>query len=606
MKTTHEVSAVEENLVRIFFEQARLRADTTALMSREEDGLREITWNGYAYRVKRLAGAMIGLGIGEGDRVAVFGYNSPEWAVTDLASLTARAIVVPIYYRSSAPQVSYIMQDSGAGLIMAGGREQLDIVLSIRNDLPHLKFILIPDGIADTAPSGDASILTFSEAFRRAEQGGLEEAAASRMADIHENDTSTIVYTSGTTGEPKGVMLTHKNIIANVRADMQVVSLSDSDIGLSFLPTSHVLDRVVVHYMSIIAGGTIAYAQSLETVMDDVAFFRPTAMCGVPRMFEKIYNAVFDRANQSPRLKRTIFHWAVNTGVKAIRTRRNKGASGPFSRVNTSLADLLVFSKIRQLFGGRMRLFASGGAHLAEEIDLFFRAMGVPIMHGFGLTEGTCTLTLNTMDDFRPGTLGRPLPGIEIRTAQDGEILVRGDTVMKGYYNRPEETREALEDGWLHTGDLGYLDSDGYLVMTDRKKDILSTSGGKNISPQRIETFLKESRLVEQAVTIAEGRRFVTALIVPNFTELSALRAREGLPCLPPAELVNSRDVIERFQEIVDRVNQRLEGFERIRKFTLLPAELTMEADELTATLKVKRRVIDDRYKNIIDFMYRE
>ncbi|MDT8272893.1 MAG: long-chain fatty acid--CoA ligase [Desulfomonilia bacterium] len=596
---------MEENLAAIFFNQAELRAESVALMSREKDGLREITWREYASRVTKLAGTMIDLGIEEGDRVAVFSYNSPEWAITDLASLSARAVAVPIYFRSSAPQVSYIMQDSGAKGIMVGSRDQLDIVLSIRNDLPHLTFILIPDSLVSEAPAEDQILLSFSDAYQRAESDRAENTVHSRIEGIREGDTATIVYTSGTTGEPKGVMLTHKSIIANVSSDMKVVSLTDKDVGLSFLPTSHVLDRVVVHYMNIVAGGTIAYARSLETIMEDVAFFRPTAMCGVPRMFEKIYNAIVDRVNEGPWLKKRIFHWAVASGVSAIRTKQATGSLGPFSSASKALADLLVFSKIRQLLGGRMRLFASGGAHLAEEIDLFFRAMDIPIMHGFGLTEGTCTVTLNTLDDFRPGTLGHPIPGVDIRIAEDGEILVRGDLVMKGYYNRPEETKIALEDGWLHTGDLGYLDRDGYLIMTDRKKDILSTSGGKNVSPQRIETFLKESRLIEQAVIIAEGWRFVTALIVPNFAELSVLHTKEGLPPLSPIELIGQGDVIARYQEIVDRVNQRMEGFEQIRKFTLLPAEFTLESDELTPTLKVKRRVIDVKYKDIIEKMYR-
>ncbi len=595
---------MRENLVSIFFSQAGLKGDTVALKCRDGGGYREISWKEYAAKVRRLSAAMVDLGIEEGDRVAIFSYNSPEWAITDLASLSARAMVVPIYFRSSASQVQYIMLDSGAKSIMAGNKEQLDTVLSIRKELPELKFILIPDSIALAAPRGDPMILSCSEAINRGDANRLKEAVSARMDRIDENDTATIVYTSGTTGEPKGVMLTHRNLISNVRADMVVVSLTDRDVGLSFLPTSHVLDRVVVHYMSIIAGGTIAYARSIETIMDDVAFFRPTAMCGVPRMFEKIYNAVFDRVNAGSTFRKMLFHWAVRSGIEAIKIKQRKGPMGLLPRMRMAIADVLVFSKIRKLFGGRMRLFASGGAHLAEEIDLFFRAIKIPIMHGFGLTEATCTVTLNTLDDFKPGTLGHPLPGVEVYIADDGEILVKGDIVMKGYFNRPEDTKDALNGRLLHTGDLGYLDSNGYLVMTDRKKDILSTSGGKNISPQRIETFLKGSRYVEQAVTIAEGRRYVTALIVPNFGELSALHVREGLPSSTSDELIEEHEVINLIQGIVDGVNEQLEGFEKIKKFTLLPKELTVDSDELTPTLKVKRRVIDLKYKDIIDKMY--
>ena len=419
------------------------------------------------------------------------------------------------------------------------------------------------------------------------------------------DDVATIVYTSGTTGEPKGVMLTHRGIISNARCGMEVVGIKDGDVGLSFLPTSHVLDRVVVHYMNVVAGGTLAYAESLETVLADVqAVTRPTAMCGVPRMFEKIYAGIHDKVNAGPPLGKRIFRWAEETGRKTVLCRMDYRKPGVLQRLRHYAADRLVFGKIRGLFGGRMRVFASGGAHLREDIDIFFRAIGIPIMHGYGLTEATCTVTLNTMDDFMPGTLGRPYPGVEVAIAEDGEILVKGDIVMKGYYKKPRDSAEALENGWLHTGDLGVIDAGGYLVMNDRKKDILVTSGGKNISPQRIETLLKLNRLVEQAAVIAEGRHFVSALIVPAFAELANHCRQAGIPYASPEEAVETAGVKALFQGIVDEVNRELDGFERVKKFALLPREFTAEADELTFTLKVKRRVINDRYRRVIDAMY--
>ncbi len=329
-------------------------------------------------------------------------------------------------------------------------------------------------------------------------------------------------------------------------------------------------------------------------------------MCGVPRMFEKIYDAVHDRVNKSSTFRRNLFNWAADAGSRYVLSRRDKKTPGILLRIKYLLADLLVFSKVRELFGGRLRLFASGGAHLQDDIDIFFRAIRIPIMHGFGLTEATCTVTLNTLDDFMPGTLGKPLPGVEIRISPDGEILVKGPIVMKGYYNRAKETREALEGGWLHTGDLGYLDKDGYLVMTDRKKDILTTSSGKNISPQRIETLLVQNRYVEQAVIIAEGKKFVSALIVPNFAELDSFCTGKGLPRKGKSDVCEMVEVDELFGEIVDRVNEKLDNFERIKRFAILPNELTIDGGELTHTLKVKRRVIHEKYENIIEKMYME
>jgi long-chain acyl-CoA synthetase len=490
-------------------------------------------------------------------------------------------------------------------VIYVGDAAQLGAVLSQAKGLPALSAAIAPDGIVDGQKAGKVRVVPFSETQIEEDGRVFEKDLAPDLDTIEAGDVATIVYTSGTTGEPKGVMLTHKNLIANVRADMAVVALTDADLGLSFLPTSHVLDRVVVHYMSVIAGGTIAYAQSLETVLADVAGTHPTAMCGVPRMFEKIYNAITDRAEAGTPTARRLFFWAQGVGRDFVLMRKEKKRPGVLLRSKYLIADLLVFSKVRKLFGGRMRLFASGGAHLREDIDLFFRAVKIPIMHGYGLTEATCTVTLNTMRDFMPETLGRPLPGVEVKIAPDGEILVRGDIVMKGYFNRPAESREALREGWLHTGDIGKLTGDGYLVMTDRKKDILSTSGGKNISPQKIETLLLLSRFIEQAVIIADGRRFVSALVVPNFAEVSVFCSGRGLKVAGKRETCQMGEIETLFGEIIDEVNKGLEGYERIRKFALLPDEFTVDSGDLTSTLKVKRRVINEKYREIIEGLYR-
>jgi long-chain acyl-CoA synthetase len=590
-----------ESIAGLFYGQVESNKGQTALRRKKDGGYVDIKWEDYGSNVRKLACKLIDLGIQEGDKIAMFSYNCPEWAYMDLAALSIRAVVVPIYFKSNALQVEFILRDSKTSLIMAGDESQLATVNSIKGRLPDLKKVIYA---GERVPGNDPEALTVSSLFN----GDADKVSAAelerRIGEIRPDDIATLVYTSGTTGEPKGVMLSHKNLLANVRSDLTAVSMGKDDVGLSFLPTSHVLDRVVVHYMNVVIGGTIAYAGSLESVLEDIMLVRPTAMCGVPRMFEKIYSGIFDRINSGPGLQKKLFHWAVDAGSAVVTRRAAKKPVNPWLKLNYALADALIFVKIRKLFGGRMKLFASGGAHLQEEIDIFFRAIGIPIMHGYGLTEATCTVTLNTRDDFRPGTLGRPLPGVKISIAEDEEILISGDLIMKGYYNRPEESAEALAGGWLHTGDMGYIDAQGYLVMTDRKKDILVTSGGKNISPQRLETLLRVSRFVEQAVIIAERRRFVSALIVPDFLQLKQFCAGAGIEYTVPEDMVKKPEVIKLYEAEVDRVNGKLDSYEKIKSFVLMPQELTAEAGELTYTLKVKRRVVDEKYRAIIDKLY--
>lgn len=590
-----------ENIASLFYGQVESNKGKTALRRKKDGSYIDIKWEDYGHNVRKMACALINLGLKDGDRVAIFSYNCPEWAYMDLAALSLRAVVIPIYFKSNALQVEFILRDSKTSLIMVGDESQFATVNSIRDRLPDMKKVIYA---GEKVPGKDPAALTVSSLL--AGEADKAEAAelARRIREISPDDIATLVYTSGTTGEPKGVMLSHKNLLANVRSDLTAVSMGKGDVGLSFLPTSHVLDRVVVHYMSIVIGGIVAYAGSLESVIEDIQLVRPTAMCGVPRMFEKIYSGIFDRVNSGPAMQKKLFHWAVVTGSAVVSKRAAKKPIGPWLKLNYALADALIFVKIRKLFGGRMKLFASGGAYLQEEIDIFFRAIGIPIMHGYGLTEATCTVTLNTRDDFKPGTLGRPLPGVKISTAEDGEILVRGDLVMKGYYNRPEDSSEALEGGWLHTGDMGYIDGQGYLVMTDRKKDILVTSGGKNISPQRLETLLRTSRFIEQAVIIAERRRFVSALIVPDFLQLKQYCLGAGIEYSVPGEMVKKPEIIKLYEAEVDKVNSMLDSYEKIKSFVLMPQELTAEAGELTYTLKVKRRVVDEKYRAIIDKMY--
>jgi len=590
-----------DNLVSIFYRQAAINKGKTALKRKQEGQYIDISWDYYGKNARNLAAALIKAGLKEGDRVAIFSYNCPEWAYMDLAALSARAVVVPVYFKSNPLQVEFILGDSKTSMIMVGDEAQLAAVRSIKDRLPDLRLVICA---SEHLAGGEGATVSIQSLIGQSAGADTENELARRIAAISADDTATLVYTSGTTGEPKGVMLSHKNLIANVKSDLTAVSMGKGDVGLSFLPTSHVLDRVVVHYMNVVIGGTIAYAGSMDSILEDIKLVSPTAMCGVPRMFEKIYTGIYDSVNSGPPQTKALFHQAVAAGSELVKHRSSRKFVGPGLLIRYAIANTLVFSKVRKLFGGRMKLWASGGAHLQEEIDVFFRAIGIPIMHGYGLTEATCTVTLNTRDDFRPGTLGRPLPGVRVKIADDGEILVSGDLIMQGYYNRPDDTAAAISDGWLHTGDMGYLDEQGYLVMTDRKKDILVTSGGKNISPQRLETFLRASRYIEQAVIIAERRRFVSALVVPDFLQLKQYCQAEDIKYTDNNALIKLPEVLQLFQREVDGVNARLDDFEKVKSFILLPQEFTAEGGELTYTLKVKRRVIDEKYRDLIEGIY--
>ena len=369
-----------ENIASLFYGQVESNKGKTALRRKKDGSYIDIKWEDYGHNVRKMACALINLGLKDGDRVAIFSYNCPEWAYMDLAALSLRAVVIPIYFKSNALQVEFILRDSKTSLIMVGDESQFATVNSIRDRLPDMKKVIYA---GEKVPGKDPAALTVSSLL--AGEAYKAEAAelARRIGEISPDDIATLVYTSGTTGEPKGVMLSHKNLLANVRSDLTAVSMGKGDVGLSFLPTSHVLDRVVVHYMSIVIGGIVAYAGSLESVIEDIQLVRPTAMCGVPRMFEKIYSGIFDRVNSGPAMQKKLFHWAVVTGSAVVSKRAAKKPISPWLKLNYALADALIFVKIRKLFGGRMKLFASGGAYLQEEIDIFFRAIGIPIMHGY-------------------------------------------------------------------------------------------------------------------------------------------------------------------------------------------------------------------------------
>jgi long-chain acyl-CoA synthetase len=543
------------------------------------------------------------LGIGAGSRVAILSENRPEWAFADYACLALRATDVPIYPTLPPKQIEYILRDSGAAAVFVSTKAQLDKILEIRGRLPELQHVIVFDDLAaveGTLPFVDLAIRGHQVRPR------WPDWRADALA-VAPDDLATIIYTSGTTGDPKGVMLTHGNIASNVVSCVRLLAISETDECLSFLPLSHIFERMVGHYTMLHRGVTISYATSPDTVAAQMGEVRPTIMAAVPRLYEKIYARVLDAAVSGSPVKKRIFFWAKRSAESWLEytlARRKVPASLTFKK---QLGDQLVFAKLRARTGGRIRFFVSGGAPLNPEIAKFFHAAGLPILEGYGLTETSPVIAFNTFDHLKLGTVGRPIPGVEVRIADDGEVLTRGPNVMTGYYNKPEATREALDpDGWFHTGDVGILNGDGFLRITDRKKDIIVTAGGKNIAPQPIENMVKTSKFVSNCVMLGDKRKFPVMIVVPNVDNLKAWAAREGLLAPDDRGLLALPEVNAKMDREVRKTLRDLAQFEIPKRLLLVPLDFSVEGGELTPTLKVKRRVVERNYAAQIEQLYRE
>ena len=562
-----------------------------------------LTWSRISYdevfrTAKVAASGLRALGIGRGEAAAIVSANRPEWAFADYACLCAGVRDVPIYPSLTAPQIAYILRDSGARAVFAEDEAQLAKLMEIRDQCPELRNIIVFDAPGEI-PDG---VLAWRDLVRL-DPGGLgdkafrKEARAARPGSV-----ATILYTSGTTGSPKGVLLTHANIGSNVRVCRTLLDISDTDATLSFLPLSHVFQRMV-DYVFFNVGCTIAYARDMTTVAEDLKVVRPTVVASVPRLYERVYNAVTGATG----VKGLLVDWAVSAGLAHADAVLEGRDPGWWTRIRGSLADRLVFSKLRAGVGGRLRFFLSGGAPLSPEINRFFFAAGLQILEGYGLTETSPVTNVNTFENFRIGTVGKAVPGTEVRIASDGEICVRGPQVMKGYLNRPEDTAEAIdEEGWFKTGDIGELDGDGFLRITDRKKDIIVTAGGKNIAPQPIENRLKLDPYIDQVVMVGDRRPFPSILVVPDFEQLNQWAAAAGVDHPDPGALL--RDATCR-EFLGGRVKESLAGlasFETPKKTVFLTTPFTIEDATLTPTQKVRRRTVEERHGALIESLYDE
>jgi len=560
--------------------------------------------------VGRAAAVLAQLGSRPGDKVAILSENRPEWVIADYACLTGGLTDVPIYATLPADQVAYILRDSGAIGIFVSTRAQAEKIVEARKaaaaggvPLPALRFVISFDQV------GDCADLTLDQLEGTGTGDESPEGIAAyrqRALAIRPDDVATIIYTSGTTGAPKGVMLTHDNIYSNVMAVRDEIPFDGNDVSLSFLPLSHIFERSGGYYMMITTGTSIAYAESFDTIPRNLMELKPTIVLSVPRLYEKMYARVLDAALSGGFIKKQLFFWAKNVADKwADEKLAGREPRGMLAR-KYAVAQKLVFSKVKARTGGRLRYFVSGGAPLSPEINKFFYAAGLVVLEGYGLTETSPVIAVNTPKALRIGTVGRPIAGVEVKIAADGEILTRGPNVMKGYFNNPDATREAIDaEGWFRTGDIGEI-RDGFLAITDRKKDIIVTAGGKNIAPQPMENKVRTNKFVAQAVIIGDKRKFPVILIVPNFDQLERWAKQNKLSWTSHAELLESPLVREKIEKEVLGELSGVAHFEMPKKVGLLEHDFSLERGELTATQKVKRRVIDKQYKPLIDSLYEE
>ena len=574
------------------------------------EGFESFSTREFVDQVRAVSLELHHLGIGPGDRVGVVCESRPEWSVADLAILTIGAINVPVYPTLSATQTQFILRDAGVKAVFVSDDTQLAKIRDMAPELPGLMAAVV------VAPGGDMPAQAADgpavRSLRQVVAGGRARIAADaseaaryeeRVRRVAPGDVATIIYTSGTTGHPKGVVLTHLNILSNLMAVNAIAGIRGDDEPMSFLPLSHVFERLTL-YMYLLLGCPVSFAESLQTVSRDLVRVRPTVMTGVPRVFEKFHHAVLDAVAGAPALRKALFRWAMGVGW-AVAGARLAGRRPPLgARLQRPLADALVLAKIRARVGGRLRLMVSGSAPLAHTTGEFLFAVGLPISEAYGLTESSPGISVNPPAAVRLGTVGVPVPGVEVRVADDGEVLARGPNIMQGYFNRPEETAAVLRDGWLHTGDIGHLDADGYLTITDRKKDLIVTSGGKNIAPAPIELRLKESPLVSEAVLVGDRRNFAAVLLVPDFVVLEERLREAGAASGSREQLVARADVQAIYQSILDGINRNLAQFEKIKRFALLPREMTVEGGELTPTLKVRRRIVEQHWASVIEQLY--
>jgi long-chain acyl-CoA synthetase len=591
-----------ETLCQMVQESITKFPDHPAMLRKTGNAFQPITYREMGLQVRKLATALLSLGIRKGDRVALLSENRPEWAIADFAILHIGAVNVGIFPTLPAGQVEYIVTDSGARCLIVSDREQLTKALSIRERLPALGIISM-NGVE---PAIDG-VLSLGDLMRKAESAPLsDQEYESLWRSVRPQDWASIIYTSGTTADPRGAILSHRNFVSNYTSGHEVIAFHPGDILLSFVPLNHVYGRIVDQYFAMSAGSTVAYVENLRRLRQNMAEVRPHYMVLVPRVLEMFQEGLLTAISKEPPFKQKLFNWALAKSKELAAPAQTGKRPSPVLLFQTWFGDRLVFRPIRARLGvDRLKLFFSGGAPLSKTTGEFFSAMGLSVMEGYGLSETSPLVAVNPRAKLKLGTVGLPIGGIEVRLADDGEILVRGPNVMQGYYKRPEETKETIDpEGWLRTGDIGEFDEDGYLTITDRKKNLIVLANGKKVAPQHLENRLLESPFISQVVIVGDEQNTVGALIVPAFERVKEWAEKQGLSTVAGEKLASAPEVQRLIREEVQRLSGDFADYEKIRRFALLERELTVEAGELTPTLKIKRRVVVEKYKDLIDSLY--
>jgi len=595
------MSLEQYHVVHLIKQQSQALGDAIALEGFEMAApWHQVSWSKFDNISSQIAQALIQFDLDIQDRVVILANNCPQWTCADIGTLKARAVVVPIYPTSTFEQASYIVDNAKAKLIFAGDKGHYTMACELANKCASLVHIVVFDKSVELVSDEHHY---FDDLIANSYKAQIAAELNTRLEAANLDDLLTLIYTSGTTGVPKGVMLDHRNIAAMVREHDNFLPFTTGDVSLAFLPLSHVFERGWSFYV-LCRGGHNVYLQNPMAVKEAIVLVRPHTLCVVPRFLEKVYSAVQDKVSHASKIRQKMFAWAMSVGHKQSEVGQGRHKASLGLSLQWKLADKLVFSKLKQVLGGRLKFMPCGGAALDPTVGAFFQSIDVPVLCGYGMTETAATATCNTLANRVPGSNGRAIPGIEIKLGKDNEILLRGDTVMRGYYNRPEETAASFEDGWLKTGDAGRLDEQGNLFITDRIKELMKTSNGKYIAPQRVEGKVGCCPYIEQVAIIADAKNYVTALIVPAFEALEIWAKARGLHYESQLDLLRNHQVVEHFEQRLIALQKDLSGYEKIKKFTLLPEAFSMESGLITPTMKLRRKVIYNKYAHEIKAMY--
>jgi long-chain acyl-CoA synthetase len=585
-----------ETLPRAILQRCQTWQGKTALRYKTNGQYRDLSWNQLAEQILTFGRGLISLGLETGERVAILSANSPEWVFADLGTMTAGGVTVPVYHTEGPEAALHILRDSGSRFLFIRSQAAARELLPLLDRAPNLEKLILIEQHLD-----DPKVIAV-DAFRHAGDANADRILQERLTAGNASDLATLIYTSGTTGPPKGVMLSHENMLKNIAACTQRFPIGENDQCLSFLPLSHVFERVNGYYLMLLQGATIAYAESVDTVPANLQEVGPTIAISVPRLFEKMYARVMERILSGPWVKKQLFFGALALTRKHLaETQAGRTPSG-LLQAGDRLAKEKIFSKLTTALGGNLRFFVSGGAPLARDVAEFFHAVGLPIYEGYGLTETSSGIAVNNPVDFKLGTVGKAIPGTELKIAADGEVLIKGPGVTRGYWNRKDESESALQDGWFHSGDIGTLDADGFLTITDRKKDLIVTAGGKKVAPQILENGLKADKFIANAFVFGDRKPYLTALLVPNFENLESYAKLKKLPDLNHCDLICHSKILELVRRRVNQYQTDQASYQQIKRFTLLAEDFS--SDMMTPTMKLKRKVVIERFSQVIEQMY--